>query len=145
MAYKTKFNPINTSKYAGNVKNIICRSLWERKVCKYLDENKNVLQWGSEELIIPYVSPVDNKAHRYYPDFIAEIRTKDGDVKTFVIEVKPEKQTKKPQKKKKSKRTFLSEVKTYAVNEAKWIAANKYCEEKGWHFKIVTEKTLNIR
>ena len=96
MAYKTKYKIENPSKYIGDPTKIICRSLWERRVCKYLDENINVLRWGSEELIIPYYSPVDKKNHRYYPDFIAEIKDKSGNIKTYVIEVKPKKQTKPP-------------------------------------------------
>ena len=76
MAYKTKYKTQNPSKYIGDPTKIICRSLWERRVCKYLDENKNVIRWGSEELVIPYYSPVDRKMHKYYPDFIAEIKDK---------------------------------------------------------------------
>ena len=87
MAYKTKYKTQNPSKYIGNPTNIICRSLWERRVCKYLDENVNVIRWGSEEMAIPYYSPVDKKMHRYFPDFIAEIKTKDAEKKTYVIEV----------------------------------------------------------
>ena len=63
MPYKSKFNPKNPQKYIGNSANIICRSLWERTFCKYLDENQNILRWSSEELVIPYVSPIDDKIH----------------------------------------------------------------------------------
>ena len=95
MAYKTVYKPLNESKYVGDSTNIICRSLWERRVCKYLDTNENVINWGSEEIAIPYISPLDNRRHRYFPDFIVRIKENSGDVKTKVIEVKPFKQTKK--------------------------------------------------
>ena len=142
MAYKTKYSIQNPSKYIGNPDNIICRSLWERRVCKYMDENKNVIRWGSEELAIPYYSPVDKKNHRYFPDFIAEIKTKDGEVKTYVIEVKPKKQTKPPKKPKRKTKSYLHECMTYTVNEAKWKSAKKLCQNKGWDFIILTEDNI---
>ena len=123
MAYKTKYLPENVTKYIGNPTKIVCRSTWERKMCKYLDNNVNVLRWASEELSIPYLSPVDNKMHKYYPDFIAEVKTKTGDVKTFLIEVKPYKQTKPPVIKKRKTKSYDTNMKMYAVNEAKWEAA----------------------
>lgn len=142
MAYKTKYSIQNPSKYIGNPDNIICRSLWERRVCKYMDENKNVIRWGSEELAIPYYSPVDKKNHRYFPDFIAEIKAKDGEVKTYVIEVKPKKQTKPPKKPKRKTKSYLHECMTYTVNEAKWKSAKKLCQNKGWDFIILTEDNI---
>ena len=142
MPYKTKYNPQNKSKYIGDPTKIVCRSLWERRVCKYLDENVNVIRWGSEELAIPYYSPVDKKMHRYYPDFIAEIKSPDGSVRTYVIEVKPKKQTKAPEKKKKKTKSYIRECMTFAVNEAKWKSANKVCVNKGWDFIILTEDDI---
>lgn len=142
MAYKTIYKPINESKYVGDPTNIICRSLWERKVCKYLDTNENILRWGSEEISIQYISPLDNRVHRYYPDFIVEALSPSGKKKTKVIEVKPYKQTIAPEKGKKRKKTYLNEVTTYMVNEAKWIAARKFCEKRDWEFVILTEKEL---
>ena len=138
MAYKTKYNPKNKSKYIGNPTKIICRSLWERRVCKYLDENKNIIRWGSEEIAIPYYSPVDKKVHKYYPDFIVEKKTQSG-IETLIIEVKPKKQTVEPERKKKKKSTYIKECMTYSVNESKWKAARKVCKEKGWNFIILTE------
>jgi hypothetical protein len=141
MPYKTKFTPKNTSKYIGNVSNIICRSLWERRVCKYMDENKNIIRWGSEELTIPYYSPVDKKMHKYYPDFIAEIKDKTGEIKTYIIEVKPKKQTIPPKKKRKTK-SYIRECMTYSINEAKWKSAQQYCIKNDWKFIILTEDTI---
>tara|TARA_R110000824_G_scaffold168495_3_gene345494 strand:+ start:1349 stop:1783 length:435 start_codon:yes stop_codon:yes gene_type:complete len=142
MAYKTKYKIKNPSKYIGNPTKIICRSLWERRVCRYLDENLNVVRWGSEELIIPYYSPVDKKNHRYYPDFIAEIKDSKEKIKTYVIEVKPKKQTKPPKKPKKQTRSYLNECMTYAVNEAKWKSADRLCKNEGWEFIILTEDNI---
>ena len=141
MAYKTKYKTRNPSKYIGNPTNIICRSLWERRVCKYMDENKNVVRWGSEEVIIPYYSPVDKKTHKYYTDFIAEIKSSNGDIKTYIIEVKPKKQTIPPKKKKKT-RSYIKECLTYSVNEAKWKSARAYCKNNGWTFIILTEDDI---
>lgn len=143
MSYKGRFRPQNPSKYKGDPSNIIYRSSWELRVMKYLDENSSVLWWASEELFIPYLSPVDNRPHRYFPDFIVRALNKDKKEVTMVIEVKPEKQTKPPAQKRKT-RQYLNEVVTYAVNEAKWKAANLFCKEHGWEFKILTEKDLGL-
>lgn len=142
MAYKTRYKPENPDKYVGNPNNIICRSLWERKVCKYLDNNINVIQWASEEIAIPYISPLDNKNHRYYPDFLAEIKTRQGSIETHLIEVKPYKQTKPPIKKAKRTKTYEINKRTYIINEAKWKAAKKLCEDNEWKFTLLTEKQL---
>jgi len=142
MAYKTKFIPKNTSKYKGNPEKIVCRSLWERKFCKYLDENKNIVSWASEPLKIPYLSPTDNQVHFYIPDFLVEKRNIDGTVDTLMVEIKPEKQTKMPEKGKKQKKTLISETLTYAINVEKWKSADKFCRDHGIKFKILTEKDL---
>lgn len=142
-SYKGFFNPKNPKKYNGDSTNIIYRSTWELRVMKWLDNHPNVIWWNSEELIIRYRSPVDNKMHRYFPDFIAKMKQKDGSVMTYVIEVKPEAQTKMPVQKKKTKR-FLQEAATYAVNQEKWRAADIFCQEHGWKFLVLTEKDLGI-
>ena len=144
MSNKGRFRPKNPQKYKGDPNNIIYRSTWEIKVMNYLDENPNVIWWGSEELPIPYISPVDKKKHRYFPDFIAKMRKADGTVMTYVIEVKPEKQTQPPTQKRKTK-TFLQETITYEVNKAKWYAAEEFCKDHGWQFQILTERHLGIR
>ena len=109
---------------------------------KYLDEHPGVIWWASEELPIPYKSPIDQKVHRYFPDFIAKIR-QTGKETTIVIEVKPFKQTQKPTQKRRTKR-FLEEAATYAINQEKWRAADLFCKEHGWQFKIITEKDLGL-
>ena len=140
MAYKSKYIPKNPEKYIGNINNVICRSTWERKMCKYLDFNENVIKWASEEFSLPYYSNVDNKWHKYFPDFLCEIKNKENKIKTYMIEVKPLKQTKQPQKKNSKK--YLNEMARYSINTSKWEAAKKLCDENGWVFKIITEKEL---
>ncbi len=96
---KSRYKPENPRKYKGDYKNIICRSSWERKFCRWCDLNESILEWGSEEFFIPYRAP-DGKVRRYFPDFIMKVKESNGQVKTYVIEVKPLKQTKPPKKKK---------------------------------------------
>ena len=143
MSYKGTFKPKNPTKYNGNANNIIYRSLWELRVMKYLDDHPEVIWWASEELIIPYYNPIDNKKHRYFPDFVAKMKRKDGTVMTYVIEVNPEIQTKKPEQKRKTKR-YIQESMTYIVNQSKWKAATEFCNDNGWEFKIITEKHLGL-
>ena len=95
---KSKYKPSYPRKYKGNPDNIICRSSWERKFCKWCDLNENIMEWGSEEFWIPYVSPVDRRVHRYFPDFIIKVKESTGQIKTYVIEVKPKRQTMEPKK-----------------------------------------------
>jgi hypothetical protein len=143
MSYKGWFRPKNPSKYKGNATNIIYRSNWELRVMKWLDGNPAIIWWASEELPIPYVSPVDNKVHRYFPDFIVRTKRKDGSEQTSILEVKPHKQTMMPTQKRKTQR-YLAEVATYAVNQAKWKAADLFCKEHGWQFQLITEKELGL-
>ena len=139
MAYKGKFRPQNYKKYKGDYTKITYRSGWELKFMKYLDRQPNALSWSSEEVIIPYKSPIDNKWHRYYPDFW--VKTKQGET---LVEIKPKKQTRPPKLNPKNKRRYLNEVKTWGINEAKWKAAVSVCETKGWTWQIMTEDTLTI-
>ena len=141
MPYKSKFKHKNPQNYIGNSANIICRSLWERTFCKYLDENQNIIRWSSEELVIPYVSPIDDKIHRYYPDFLFEMK-KNNMVETLVVEIKPAKQTEEPIRGKKSKKTFLTETVQFQINKSKWESAKKLCHANGWKFVVLTEKDL---
>lgn len=141
MAYKTRFLPKNIAKYGpGDPMNIVCRSLWERKFAKYCDETAGILRWSSEEIVIPYVSPLDGQTHRYFPDFLIEVQSQTG-VRHFLIEIKPRAQT-QPPKPRKRKRKFLEESATFAKNQAKWAAAQDYCRKRGWHFLVLTESDL---
>lgn len=145
MAYKGRFSPKNYKKYKGDPTNIIYRSLWELKAMKYFDENPNVLEWQSEEIAIPYISPVDNRYHRYFPDFIIKVSLPDGKTKTMMLEVKPKIQTKEPKKQKRMSRKYLTEVATWGVNQSKWAAATEYCLDRGWTFQLITEDQLGIK
>lgn len=142
MPYKTRYYPKNPSKYVGDPNKIICRSLWERKFCKYLDENVSILRWASEELRVPYACPVKRKICMYYPDFIFETKESD-EVKTYVVEIKPKKQTKPPKNSK--RKSYSTEMMTYMINNSKWKSAETFCSEKGWNFKILTEEDLHIK
>lgn len=146
MSYKGRFKPKNYQKYKGDATNVIYRSLLERKFMVYCDEKPWVLEWSSEEIVIPYVSPVDNRWHRYFVDFWIKYRDKNGNIRTVLIEVKPLSQTKPPTRKDtstgKPTRRFITEVATYGINQAKWKAATEYCLDRKWEFKILTEKDL---
>lgn len=144
MAYSGRFSPKNSNKYLGDPTKIFWRSLWERRVMVYLDGNPNVVEWSNEEIIIPYLSPVDNRWHRYFPDFYVKVKNKQGFIEELVLEVKPKKQSVPPVKKDKITRKYIQEVVTWGVNEAKWKAACEYCDKKNWKFKVITEEDLGI-
>jgi len=144
MSYKGKYKPKNPQKYNGDSTKIIYRSLWERKFMKFCDEKTNILQWGSEEVVVPYRSPIDNRMHRYYVDFIITSINKQGLKETLLIEVKPKRQCKPPEKKSRITRRYISEVKTWGINSAKWKAATEYAENRGWKFIILTEDDLVV-
>ena len=145
MAYKGRYNPVNPKKYKGNSQNIIYRSLWERKFMVYCDTNDKVLEWGSEEIIIPYISPWDSKVHRYFPDFYIKVKQSNGNLKKFIIEVKPKKQTRPPKPVERKTKRWIKEVRTFGINEAKWKHATKWCKDNDMEFKILTEEELGIR
>lgn len=145
MAYKGKFKPKNPQKYRGDPNNIIYRSTWECRVMSWLDERPDVVEWASEEFSIPYVSPVDGRTHRYFPDFYVKVKQKDDIIKVMVLEVKPHKQTIEPQKKSRVTKQYITEVATYGINLAKWKAAEEFCKDRNWTFKVLTEKDLGIK
>lgn len=135
MAYKTRYVPEHPEKYIGDPTNIICRSLWERSVCKFCDINESIKKWSSEELVVPYISPIDRKQHNYYPDFIIQFQNNSG-LNTWMVEIKPKKQTYlKENCSKKEKITWL-------INNAKWEAAKRFCEKNNMEFKLITEKEI---
>ena len=149
MSYKGKYVVKNPCKYAGDVTNVVWRSLWERLVMVWADTNKDVVKWASEAIIIPYICATDGKQHRYFVDFYVEF--KDG--KKMLIEVKPAEQTKPPRTAKKLNETaaksnsktrqrLLKEVKTYAKNVSKWEAATQFANKHNMTFLIVTEKNV---
>lgn len=143
---KSIYKPIHPEKYVGQLVRgehvIVCRSGWERTFCKQLDLNPNVLKWSSEEVIVPYRDPLNGRKRRYFPDFLVKINDKNDKIKTIMIEIKPFTQTQKPKPRKTDK--YLKEEYTYAVNKAKWKAAELMCEAKGWTFLVVTEKDVKF-
>jgi hypothetical protein len=145
MSYKGKFSPKYPAKYIGDPTNVIYRSLWELRLMRYFDQHPAVLKWGSEEIVIPYRSPVDNRIHRYFPDFIVKMREATGAVSTLIIEVKPDAQTKEPVKKTQKSIRYINEVLTYGVNQAKWKAAEVLCADRNWKFKIMTEHDIGVK
>ena len=146
MTYKGKYIPKNPQKYKGDPSQVVYRSSWELKFMVYCDKNDKVVEWGSEEIIVPYRSPWDGKMHRYFPDFYMKVKQANGSTKKFIIEVKPKYQCKPPDANPKRKtRQWLSSVKTWTVNEAKWKSANEFCLDHGMEFKILTEDHLNIK
>ena len=110
----------------------------------YCDTNENILEWGSEELALPYRSPIDNKIHRYFPDFYIKVKESNGSIKKYLIEIKPKKQTVEPQVQKRKTKGYIYEVYEYAKNQAKWKAAKEFCEDRQWTFKILTEDDLGV-
>lgn len=151
MAHKGRFRPKNPHKYKGDPTKIIYRSSWEVKVFKVCDEHPDIVEWASEEISIPYYSPIDGKWHRYFPDVY--VKKKIGDsYEEILIEVKPEAQTRPPDISRKNatktgriSRRYINEVKRFGINDAKWEAAKKYCDARGWKWQVMTEKSLGIR
>jgi hypothetical protein len=142
MAYSGKFIPKNPHKYVGDYTNIIYRSSWECRFMHKFDTEDWIINWASEELVIPYISPADGRWHRYFVDFVIKVKDKNGKLKTWMIEVKPKKQTQPPEIKKKITKQYITEVTTWGVNQAKWKAAKEYCLDRGWEFIIFTEDQL---
>lgn len=143
MYYQGKYKPENPSKYRGDINNIVYRSSWEFKSMKFCDLNPNILFWGSEETIIPYISPLDGRPHRYFMDLTIWVKNQDGTIGKALIEIKPYDQTQEPVKKQgKPTKRYMEEVSTYVVNRAKWDAARVLCEKEGWKFVIWTEREL---
>ena len=125
----------NPHKYLGVNRKLKYRSMWERNIMKWCDMEHNIVRWSYEQIIIPYKSPIDKRNHKYYPDFYIE-RSNEKGIEKFLLEVKPQNQVINPAKK---AIATIYEMKTYAVNEAKWIAALRYCKKRNLTFKIITE------
>lgn len=138
--YQGKYKIKNPHKYMGDINNIIYRSSWELKFLNWCDSNQHVVKFSSEEVIVPYISPVDNRPHRYFVDFKIILSTG----KTYLIEIKPAAQTMPPTGKKKTKR-LLQETATFLVNQAKWDAAEKFAKVRGWEFKVLTEYDIGLK
>ena len=123
---------------------IIYRSLWELKFMKWCDSHDHIVEWGSEDIVVPYRSPLDGRVHRYFPDFYIKVKNKNGTMKKYIIEIKPKKQTLEPKQPKRRTKRYLTEVTTYVTNQAKWEAAREWCLDRGLEFLILTEEHLNV-
>ena len=135
---------INPEKYKGNAHNVVFRSSYELKVMRMLDLNPNVLEWSSEETIIPYQNPLTGRVSRYFVDFYAKMRDKNGEVKKFLIEIKPHCQTLPPVQKNRKTKSLIYQQAEYAKNQANWAAAASFAKNKGMVFTILTEKHLGL-
>jgi len=141
-----KYRPQNPEKYNGDPTNIVYRSSYELKFMQYCDLTENIISYQSEEFWIPYRSPIDNKVHRYFPDFFVKYKDKNGNNRHLVVEIKPQKDLKMPETNPKRKtKSWAYAVKTWAVNQAKWEAAREYCADRNYEFRVLTEKELGIR
>ena len=138
MSYKGRYTIKNPDKYAGDAKKVIYRSLWERNTFRWCENNPKVKLWNSEEVVVPYVSTVDKKLHRYYVDLLIQMEDK----KTYLVEIKPKKETQPPKKRSRKTKKYINEQLTYIKNNDKWEAANKFAEHNGWKFQVWTEETL---
>jgi hypothetical protein len=136
-----QFIPKFPEKYIGKYP-IQMRSTWERRFARWLDKNPNVIEWSSESIAIPYYNPVYKKTKRYFPDFFMRMKNVEGDVKSFIVEIKPLKETRIPERGLKKAKTRIYEERTYLVNAAKWKAADIFCKKMGFEFKVITEREL---
>lgn len=137
-----EYKPRYPDKYKGTLP-IVARSQWEYDVFRAIDRNPHILSWSSESIIIPYISPVDGKMHRYFPDIFIEAKGKNGEILCELIEIKPLEQTVPPKIGPRMTETVKRKAtETYAVNMAKWKAATEYCKKKGWKFRILTEREI---
>ncbi len=139
-----KYRLIHPEKYVGDATDIVFRSSWERRFNRWCDLNPSVVKWNSEGIIVPYWSEADQKMRRYFVDYIVQLQTNEG-LKTLLVEIKPEAQTRPPKKHgNKKPETYLAEMTTWQVNQDKWKAATEWAEKHGMEFRILTEYDLGI-
>jgi hypothetical protein len=144
MFHKRKFTPTNPNKYSGDPTNIIMRSSWETKFARWCDNNPSVIKWKSEETIVPYRCKTDNKIHRYFVDFQIQIKEKTGSIRTYLVEIKPAKQTIPPEFPGKRTKRYLEESYNFIKNQSKWEAAKQFAKDRNWEFIIITEHELGL-
>lgn len=144
MYHKRKYKPINPQKYDGDPTNIICRSSWETRFASWCDKNPSVLSWKSEEVVIPYVCPTDNRVHRYFVDFLIKVKTKTGAIRSYLVEIKPAAQCLPPKYPGRKTQRYITESLTFMKNQAKWEAARNYCKTRDLEFMVITEHELGL-
>lgn len=139
------FKPTNPAKYSGQLNEIFYRSSWELRTMKWLDGNPGIVKWNSEGCIIPYLCPTDGEMHRYFIDFAVMSLKRDGTAQITLIEIKPASQRVEPKYTGRKTKSYIQAIATYLKNQAKWRAAEKYCEERGWNFMILDEYDLGLK
>jgi hypothetical protein len=144
MSYKGRYHLQKPQKYKGDPNSVIYRSSWELKFMIYCENNDSIIEWGSEEIYIPYISPLDGKRHRYFPDFYVKLIDRTGQIKKYIIEIKPQYQVSGPKVQSRQTKKYINEVMTYAVNRAKWSAAEEFCKDHRLEFMILTENELKV-
>lgn len=142
--YQGLYKLINPKKYKGNPNNVTYRSSWEKRFFIWCDTNGAIIEWSSEETVVPYVCGTDGRFHRYFVDALIKIRDVNGNVNAFLVEIKPYRETQKPEYKGKMTKRYLYECETYIKNKSKWEAAEKYAAERGMKFIILTEYELGL-
>lgn len=143
--HQGRYVPENPEKYVGNRNDIIYRSSWEKRFFVWADLNPSVVKWNSEEVVIPYICATDNRAHKYHVDAFIMIKSADGRIGKFLVEIKPEAQTVAPKFPGKQTRRFLTEMNTYMKNQSKWEAAKRWAKDRGMDFIVITERHLGIK
>lgn len=138
------YNPKFPEKYKGNKHNVVYRSNYELVAFRFFDLNPNVIEWSSEETIIPYANPLTGRTSRYFVDVYAKMKDKNGEVKKYLIEIKPYSQTLPPVQKNRKTKSLIYQQAEYVKNQAKWKAASEWCNKKNMTFVILTEKHLGI-
>ena len=140
-----KYKVKNKEKYVANLNECEYRSSWELRYMKYLDSNPSVLEWGSENIIIPYYNPVEKKTRRYFVDFYVKVVSKSGELKKYIVEIKPAEQCRPPKKPSRATAKYKNSLKAYIRNQSKWKAARKWAEKRDWEFIVITEKELGLK
>ena len=138
------YTPTNPEKYIGDLKEIVFRSSWERHFFQYCDSSPSVVRWSSEPFPIQYWDESSLKNRRYFPDAYVEIKEASGEIKKYLVEIKPYKQTIPPKEGKKKTRTYVNECATYLKNKSKWQYAEEFCNKNGLKFLILTEQNLGL-
>lgn len=138
------YSPKFPEKYKGNKHNIVYRSNYELIAFRFFDLNPNVVEWSSEETIIPYANPLTGRTSRYFVDIYAKMKDKNGEIRKYLIEIKPHSQTLPPVQKNRKTKSLIYQQAEYVKNQAKWKAASEWCNKKNMTFVILTEKHLGI-
>lgn len=143
--YKGTYQVVNPQKYIGKHAPIF-RSSWEKRAFYWADHNTRVIRWGSECVVIQYLLRRDMRIHRYITDMYVEVLDNENQIRKFIVEIKPKKKLLMPKPPKrqtaKSIARYVSQKDEYEMNQDKWKAARKFCEQNKIEFKILTEDDI---